>query len=41
MMPADLDMVIDLFTIVVREYDPAIRFFVDTLGFDLSRTPLL
>jgi catechol 2,3-dioxygenase-like lactoylglutathione lyase family enzyme len=24
-----------LVTIVVREYDPAIRFFVDVLGFDL------
>ena len=28
-------MNIDLVTIVVRDYDPAIRFFVDILGFDL------
>jgi len=26
---------IDLVTLVVHEYDPAIRFFVDVLGFDL------
>jgi catechol 2,3-dioxygenase-like lactoylglutathione lyase family enzyme len=26
---------LDLVTIVVREYDPAIAFFVDALGFDL------
>jgi catechol 2,3-dioxygenase-like lactoylglutathione lyase family enzyme len=26
---------LDLVTIVVAEYDPAIRFFVDTLGFEL------
>ncbi|HJQ60203.1 MAG TPA: VOC family protein [Vineibacter sp.] len=26
---------IDLFTIVVEAYDPAIRFFVDVLGFEL------
>jgi catechol 2,3-dioxygenase-like lactoylglutathione lyase family enzyme len=26
---------IDLVAIVVHEYDPAIRFFVDVLGFDL------
>lgn len=26
---------IDLVTIVVEEYDPAIRFFVDVLGFEL------
>jgi catechol 2,3-dioxygenase-like lactoylglutathione lyase family enzyme len=26
---------IDLVAIVVRDYDPAIRFFVDALGFDL------
>ena len=26
---------IDLFTIVVDAYDPAIRFFVDVLGFEL------
>jgi catechol 2,3-dioxygenase-like lactoylglutathione lyase family enzyme len=26
---------LDLVTIVVDEYDPAIAFFVDTLGFDL------
>jgi catechol 2,3-dioxygenase-like lactoylglutathione lyase family enzyme len=26
---------IDLVAIVVAEYDPAIRFFVDTLGFEL------
>ena len=28
-------MNIDLIAIVVDEYDPAIRFFVDTLGFEL------
>ncbi len=28
-------MNIDLVAIVVAEYDPAIRFFVDTLGFEL------
>ncbi|TFV64957.1 UNVERIFIED_ORG: VOC family protein [Bacillus sp. AZ43] len=28
-------MQIDLVTLVVHEYDPAIRFFVDVLGFDL------
>jgi catechol 2,3-dioxygenase-like lactoylglutathione lyase family enzyme len=28
-------MRLDLVTIVVDEYDPAIRFFVDALGFDL------
>ncbi len=28
-------MRIDLVTIVVEEYDPAIRFFVDALGFEL------
>lgn len=28
-------MNIDLVTIIVAEYDPAIRFFVDALGFDL------
>jgi catechol 2,3-dioxygenase-like lactoylglutathione lyase family enzyme len=28
-------MRIDLVAIVVRDYDPAIRFFVDALGFDL------
>ena len=28
-------MNIDLVAIVVRDYDPAIRFFVDALGFDL------
>lgn len=28
-------MNIDLVAIVVRDYDPAIRFFVDVLGFDL------
>jgi len=28
-------MHLDLVTIVVDEYDPAIAFFVDTLGFDL------
>lgn len=28
-------MHIDLVTVVVHEYDPAIRFFVDALGFDL------
>lgn len=26
---------LELFTIVVADYDPAIRFFVDVLGFDL------
>ena len=26
---------LELFTIVVEDYDPAIRFFVDVLGFDL------
>src|SRR5690349_15953104 len=26
---------IELVTIIVAEYDPAIRFFVDALGFDL------
>lgn len=29
-------MHLDLVTIIVRAYDPAIRFFVDTLGFDLA-----
>lgn len=29
-------MHLDLITIVVEEYDPAIRFFVDALGFDLA-----
>lgn len=29
-------MHVDLVTIVVREYEPAIRFFVDVLGFDLA-----
>ncbi|MEV5409898.1 VOC family protein [Thermopolyspora sp. NPDC052614] len=28
-------MRIDLVTLVVHDYDPAIRFFVDVLGFDL------
>jgi catechol 2,3-dioxygenase-like lactoylglutathione lyase family enzyme len=28
-------MNIELVTIIVAEYDPAIRFFVDALGFDL------
>ena len=28
-------MHLDLVTIVVEDYDPAIEFFVDTLGFDL------
>jgi catechol 2,3-dioxygenase-like lactoylglutathione lyase family enzyme len=28
-------MHVDLVTIVVEEYDPAIAFFVDTLGFEL------
>ena len=28
-------MHLELVTLVVHEYDPAIRFFVDTLGFDL------
>jgi predicted enzyme related to lactoylglutathione lyase len=28
-------MRVDLFAIVVEEYDPAIAFFVDALGFDL------
>ena len=28
-------MNIDLLAVVVHEYDPAIRFFVDVLGFDL------
>jgi len=28
-------MNLDLVTLVVNEYDPAIQFFVDTLGFDL------
>ncbi|MEO9177080.1 MAG: VOC family protein [Gaiellales bacterium] len=28
-------MNVDLVAIVVAEYDPAIRFFVDTLGFEL------
>ncbi|HEX6167640.1 MAG TPA: VOC family protein [Acidimicrobiales bacterium] len=28
-------MFVELVTIVVDEYDPAIRFFVDTLGFEL------
>lgn len=28
-------MNLDLVTIIVSEYDPAIRFFVDVLGFDL------
>ncbi len=27
---------IDLVTLVVKEYDPAIRFFVDVLGFELT-----
>lgn len=27
---------VQLVTIVVEEYDPAIRFFVDALGFDLG-----
>jgi catechol 2,3-dioxygenase-like lactoylglutathione lyase family enzyme len=27
---------IDLVTIIVAEYDPAIRFFVDALGFELA-----
>ncbi len=27
---------IDLVTLVVKEYDPAIRFFVDGLGFELT-----
>jgi catechol 2,3-dioxygenase-like lactoylglutathione lyase family enzyme len=26
---------LDLVALIVREYDPAIRFFVDALGFDL------
>jgi catechol 2,3-dioxygenase-like lactoylglutathione lyase family enzyme len=26
---------VDLFTLVVEEYDPAIEFFVDVLGFEL------
>lgn len=26
---------IDLVSLIVRDYDPAIRFFVDVLGFDL------
>ena len=26
---------LDLVALIVREYDPAIRFFVDVLGFDL------
>jgi catechol 2,3-dioxygenase-like lactoylglutathione lyase family enzyme len=29
-------MRIDLVTIVVEDYDPAIKFFVDALGFDLA-----
>lgn len=29
-------MHLDLITVVVEEYDPAIRFFVDALGFDLA-----
>lgn len=29
-------MHLDLITIVVEEYGPAIRFFVDALGFDLA-----
>jgi len=29
---------IELVTIVVDDYDRAIRFFVDALGFDSSRT---
>jgi hypothetical protein len=29
-----------LVTVVVSEYDPAIRFFVDALGSSLSRTVL-
>lgn len=28
-------MHVDLVAIVVEEYDPAIKFFVDTLGFEL------
>jgi catechol 2,3-dioxygenase-like lactoylglutathione lyase family enzyme len=28
-------MRIDLVTVVVEEYDPAISFFVDVLGFEL------
>ena len=33
---------IDLFTIVVEEYDPAIAFFTEVLGFDLAEdTPSL
>jgi catechol 2,3-dioxygenase-like lactoylglutathione lyase family enzyme len=28
-------MHVDLVTVIVEEYDPAIRFFVDALGFDL------
>lgn len=27
---------LDLVTLIVREYDPAIRFFVDLLGFELT-----
>jgi catechol 2,3-dioxygenase-like lactoylglutathione lyase family enzyme len=27
---------LDLITVVVEDYDPAIRFFVDALGFDLA-----
>jgi catechol 2,3-dioxygenase-like lactoylglutathione lyase family enzyme len=30
-------MHLDLVTLVVEEYDPAIRFFVDVLGFELTR----
>jgi catechol 2,3-dioxygenase-like lactoylglutathione lyase family enzyme len=34
--PSSLGRVrIDLVTVVVREYDPAIRFFTEVLGFDL------
>jgi catechol 2,3-dioxygenase-like lactoylglutathione lyase family enzyme len=32
-------MHIGLVAIVVRDYDPAISFFVGTLGFELGRTP--
>jgi hypothetical protein len=28
-----------LIALVVSEYDPAISFFVDVLGFDLARAP--
>ncbi len=33
--PYDPTMRIDLLTIIIDEYDPAIRFFVDVLGFEL------